>query len=84
MSTTDKALLALTFIGALVGVLGIFWTLVVPAAEAVDDAIMESAEEAEGALSEVDSVADESWASALSNQAVEEELADDPDAIEVI
>lgn len=49
---TEKAILALTFIGALVGVIGIFWTLLIPAA-VVEEVAAEAAEIA----SEVESVA---------------------------
>ncbi len=55
-----------------------------PAATAVEEAIEEGAEEAAGPLADAAAEDGESWASALSNQAVEEEVAEDPDAIEVI
>lgn len=64
--------------------MGIFWTLVVPATKAIEVAIEEGAADAEGPLAEAASEDDESWASALSNQAVEEAEAEDPDIIEVI
>ncbi len=56
----------------------------IPAAKAVEEAVEEGAAEATGPLADAAVEDDESWASALSNQAVEEELAEDPDAIEVI
>ena len=45
----EKAILALTFIGALVGVLGIFWTLLIPAGVvgAIEEEAASIAEEAE-------------------------------------
>lgn len=74
VSPTEKAILALTFIGALVGVLGVFWTLLIPAAvveevAAEADAIAVeagevaaeaevAAESAEGAVGEVVSEAE--------------------------
>lgn len=61
-----------------------FWTLVVPAADAIEGAIEEGAEDAEGALADAASESGESWASALSNQAVDEAEAEDPDIIEVL
>lgn len=51
VSPDEKAILALTFIGAIVGVMGIFWTLLVPAA-----VVEEIAEEAAEIASEVESV----------------------------
>lgn len=56
----------------------------VPAAEAIEEAVEEGAEEAEESLGELASESDESWASALSNAAVEEIEGEDPDAIQVI
>lgn len=49
-SPSEKAILALTFIGAIVGVLGVFWTLLIPATvveevEAEAEAIAVEAEE---------------------------------------
>ena len=58
-SPTEKAILALTFIGAIVGVIGIFWTLLIPAA-----VVEEVAEEAVEIASEVESVAAEAEAEA--------------------
>ena len=45
----ETGILALTFIGALVGVLGIFWTLLIPAGEveAIEEEAASIAEEAE-------------------------------------
>ena len=54
VSPSEKAILALTFIGAIVGVLGVFWTLLIPAA-VVEEVAAEAAEIA----SEVESVAAE-------------------------
>lgn len=56
----------------------------IPAAGAVEEAIEEGAAEAEGALADAASESGESWASALSNQAVREAEGEDPDVIEVI
>ena len=54
VSPDEKAILALTFIGAIVGVLGIFWALLIPAAVA-EEVVEEGAEIA----AEVESVAAE-------------------------
>ena len=54
VSPTEKAILALTFIGAIVGVLGVFWTLLIPAA-VVEEVVEEAAEIA----AEVETVAAE-------------------------
>lgn len=43
VSPSEKAILALTFIGAIVGVIGIFWTLLIPAA-VVEEIVAEATE----------------------------------------
>lgn len=52
VSPTEKAILALTFIGAIVGVVGIFWTLLIPAAvvEEIEEVAAEIGEEIEEAV----------------------------------
>ena len=43
VSPSEKGILALTILGAIIGILGIFWTLLIPAA-VVEDIVVEATE----------------------------------------